>query len=113
GAGGEDGRRQGSLDVSCQASVEGDLGARGVKIPCGLAEGSAVTVVGVPKAGAAWFRVEMVGGGGEVVVSVNVSLGAAEMVVEQNSWTPREGWGEWERCPPAGDAGRNGSSQPR
>ncbi|KAF0901764.1 hypothetical protein E2562_006229 [Oryza meyeriana var. granulata] len=104
--GGKDGRRQGALDVSCRASVEGDLGARGFKIPCGLAEGSAVTVIGVPKEGAAWFRVEMVGGGGEVVVSVNVSLGAAEMVVEQSSWTREEGSGEWERC-----TGRNSSSE--
>uniref|UniRef100_A0A0E0C168 Galectin domain-containing protein n=1 Tax=Oryza meridionalis TaxID=40149 RepID=A0A0E0C168_9ORYZ len=112
-AGGKDGRRQGDLDVSCRSSVEGDLGgvgARGVKIPCGLAEGSAVTVVGVPKPGAAWFRVEMVGGGGEVVVSVNVSLGVAEMVVEQSSWTREEGWGLSERCPPVGDADRNSSS---
>ncbi|EEE54468.1 hypothetical protein OsJ_01566 [Oryza sativa Japonica Group] len=111
-AGGKDGRRQGDLDVSCRSSVEGDLGgvgARGVKIPCGLAEGSAVTVVGVPKPGAAWFRVEMVGGGGEVVVSVNVSLGVAEMVVEQSSWTREEGWGLSERCPPqAGVSGLQG-----
>ncbi|KAF0890884.1 hypothetical protein E2562_005019 [Oryza meyeriana var. granulata] len=51
---------------------EGDLGARGFKIPCGLAEGSAVTVVWVPKEGVVWFRVEMVGGGDELVVSINV-----------------------------------------
>lgn len=72
-----------------------------------------MTVVGVPKEGAAGFRVAMVGGGGEVVVCANVSLGAAGMVVEQSSWTPEEGWGEWERCPPVGDIGSNSSWQLR
>ncbi|KAG8052192.1 hypothetical protein GUJ93_ZPchr0001g31485 [Zizania palustris] len=109
-AGGPKERREETLGVSCPASVEGDLRARGAKIPCGLAVGSAVTVVGVPKQGATGFRVEMVGGGGEVLVCVNVSLGATDMVVEQSSWTPMEGWGEWERCPPVGDTGGNISS---
>lgn len=70
-----------------------------------------MTVVGVPKQGAAGFRVEMVGGGGEVVACFNVSLGAAGMVVEHNSWTPEEGWGEWEQCPPLGDVASNSSWQ--
>jgi hypothetical protein len=43
-----------------------------------------VTVVGVPREGAARFMVEMVAAGGEVVSHINVSLGATEMVVEQN-----------------------------
>ncbi|XP_047060246.1 hydroxyproline O-galactosyltransferase GALT3-like [Lolium rigidum] len=100
-----------ALDANCRASVDGDLRTRGVKIPCGLTEGAAVTVVGVPKQGAAGFRVEMVGGGGEVVACFNVSLGPAGMVVEQSSWTPEDGWGGWERCPPLGDIGSNTSWQ--
>lgn len=111
-AGSKEGRQE-SFRASCRASMEGDLRARGANIPCGLAEGAAVTVVGVPKEGAAGFRVAMVGGGGEVVVCANVSLGAAGMVVEQSSWTPEEGWGEWERCPPVGDIGSNSSWQLR
>lgn len=100
-------------DANCRASVDGDLRARGVKIPCGLAEGAAVTVVGVPKQGAARFQVEMVGGGGEVVACFNVTLGPSGMVVEQSSWTREDGWGEWERCPPHAYIGSNSSWQLR
>ncbi|KAL6850323.1 hypothetical protein ACP4OV_020950 [Aristida adscensionis] len=107
-AGGEEGRL--GRGASCSASVEGDLRAGSAKIPCGLAEGAAVTVVGVPGEGAARFRVDMVGAAGEVVLRVNVSLGAAGMVVEQSSWTPEEGWGQWERCPPVGDVGSSSNS---
>ena len=72
-----------------------------------------MTVVGVPREGAAKFWVEMLGASGEVVLHVNVSLRAAGMVVEQNSWTPEEGWGEWERCPLVGDVGSSNSSLQR
>ncbi|XP_062209737.1 hydroxyproline O-galactosyltransferase GALT3-like isoform X2 [Phragmites australis] len=109
----EEGQRShGSLGrgASCQASVEGDLHEGNARIPCGLAEGSAVTLVGVPRMGAAKLRVEMVGASGEVVVRVNVSLGAAGMVVEQSSWTPDAGWEDWERCPPVGDVGSSNIS---
>ncbi|KAJ1283626.1 hypothetical protein BS78_03G142500 [Paspalum vaginatum] len=106
-AAGDEGRPQGP---SCPASVKGDLRAGRAALPCGLAEGAAVTVVAVPREGAALFRVEMLGASGEVVLHVNVSLGAAGMVVEQNSWTPEEGWGKQERCPPAGDVGSSNSS---
>uniref|UniRef100_A0ACD5VL31 Uncharacterized protein n=1 Tax=Avena sativa TaxID=4498 RepID=A0ACD5VL31_AVESA len=102
---------QETLDANCRASVDGELRTHGVRIPCGLAEGAAVTVVGVPRQGAAGFLVEMVGGGGEVVACFNVSLGAAGTVVEQSSWTPVDGWGRWERCPPLGDIGSNSSWQ--
>uniref|UniRef100_A0ACD5VV39 Uncharacterized protein n=1 Tax=Avena sativa TaxID=4498 RepID=A0ACD5VV39_AVESA len=102
---------QETLDANCRASVDGELRTHGVRIPCGLAEGAAVTVVGVPRQGAAGFRVEMVGGGGEVVACFNVSLGAAGTVVEQSSWTPVDGWGGWERCPPLGEIGSNSSWQ--
>jgi hypothetical protein len=57
--------------------------------------------------------VEMVGAGGEVVLHVNVSLGAAGMVVEQNSWTPQDEWGLWERCPQVGDTGSSNSTLQR
>nr|CAB3473051.1 unnamed protein product [Digitaria exilis] len=107
---GEEGRTGGP---SCPASVEGDLREGRARTPCGLAEGAAVTVVGVPREGAVRFQVEMVGAGGEVVLHVNVSLGTAGMVVEQSSWTPQEGWGEWERCPPVGGAGSSNSSLQR
>lgn len=107
------GSNQETRDANCRASVDGDLRARGVKIPCGLAEGAAVTVVGVPKQGAARFQAEMVGGGGEVVACFNVSLGPSGMVVEQSSWTREDGWGEWERCPPLGHIGSNSSWQLR
>ncbi|KAM0846344.1 hypothetical protein ACQ4PT_055722 [Festuca glaucescens] len=103
-------RNQEAIDANCRASVDGDLRTRRVRIPCGLTEGAAVTVVGVPKQGAAGFQVEMAGGGGEVVACFNVSLGAAGMVVEQSSWTPEGGW---ERCPPLGDSGSNSSWQLR
>ncbi|KAM3406763.1 hypothetical protein ACQJBY_000684 [Aegilops geniculata] len=105
------GSSQETRDASCRASVGGDLRARGVKIPCGLAEGAAVTVVGVPKKGAARFQAELVGGGGEVVACFNVSLGPSGMVVEQSSWTREDGWGEWERCPPLGHIGGDSSWQ--
>ncbi|CAM0881129.1 unnamed protein product [Alopecurus aequalis] len=100
---------QETLYANCRASVVGDSRTRGVKIPCGFAEGAAVTVVGVPKHGAAGFRVEMVGGAGEVLACFNVSLGAAGMVVEQSSWTPAGGRVGWERCPPLGDIISNSS----
>ncbi|CAO2208082.1 unnamed protein product [Urochloa humidicola] len=110
-AAGEEGRAKQA--PSCPASVEGDLRAGRARIPCGLAEGAAVTVVAVPREGAARFVVEMVGAAVEVALRVNVSLGAAGMVVEQSSWTPREGWGQWERCPPVGDVGSSNSSLQR
>ncbi|TVU21078.1 hypothetical protein EJB05_30692, partial [Eragrostis curvula] len=112
----EEGQRtHGSLSrgASCPASVEGDPRAGSARIPCGFVEGSAVTVVGVPREGAARFVVELVGAAGEVVVRVNVSLAAAGMVVEQSSWTPQAGWGEGERCPPVGDVGSSNSSLQR
>jgi hydroxyproline O-galactosyltransferase 2/3/4/5/6 len=99
--------------ASCQSSVEGDPLAGSARIPCGFVEGSAVTVVGVPREGAARFVVDMVGAAGEVLVRVNVSLASAGMVVEQSSWTPEAGWGEWELCPPAGDIGSSNSSLQR
>ncbi|KAK3160771.1 hypothetical protein QOZ80_1BG0064210 [Eleusine coracana subsp. coracana] len=111
----EERRTRGSLrrGASCPASVEGDLRAGSARIPCGFVEGSAVTVVGVPREEAARFVVDMVGAAGEVVVRVNVSLAAAGMMVEQSSWTPEAGWGEWERCPQSGDVGSSNSSLQR
>ncbi|RLM91183.1 putative beta-1,3-galactosyltransferase 16 [Panicum miliaceum] len=108
-AAGEEGRTGGP---SCPASVEGDLGAGRARIPCGLAEGAAVTVIGVPREGAARFQVEMVGAGGQVLMHVNVSLGAAGMVVEQNSWTPEEGWGVYLRYIWKGGPGASGRVLP-
>lgn len=108
----EERRTRGPLGrgASCSGSVEGDLRAGSARVPCGFVEGSAVTVVGVPREGAARFVVDMVGAAGEVVVRVNVSLAAAGMVVEQSSWKPEAGWGEWERCPPSGGVGSSNSS---
>lgn len=103
----EEARLQG---LRCSSSVGGDLRTGRATLPCGLSEGAALTVVGILREGAAKFWVEMLGANGEVVLHVNVSLGAAGVVVEQNSWTPEEGWGEWERCPPVGDVGSSNSS---
>lgn len=103
----EEARLQG---LRCSSSVGGDLRTGRATLPCGLSEGAALTVVGILREGAAKFWVEMLGANGEVVLHVNVSLGGAGVLVEQNSWTPEEGWGEWERCPPVGDVGSSNSS---
>uniref|UniRef100_A0A453SBL9 Galectin domain-containing protein n=1 Tax=Aegilops tauschii subsp. strangulata TaxID=200361 RepID=A0A453SBL9_AEGTS len=82
------GNNQETGDASCRASVGGDLRARGVKIPCGLAEGAAVTVVGVPKQGAARFQAELVG--------------------EAARWWPASMWAA-QRWEPAAATGAGGS----
>uniref|UniRef100_A0A804N345 Galectin domain-containing protein n=1 Tax=Zea mays TaxID=4577 RepID=A0A804N345_MAIZE len=81
----EEARLQG---LRCSSSVGGDLRTGRATLPCGLSEGAALTVVGILREGAAKFWVEMLGANGEVVLHVNVSLGAAGVLVEQNSWTP-------------------------
>jgi hydroxyproline O-galactosyltransferase 2/3/4/5/6 len=91
----------------CPSAVQGNSSR--VEIPCGMAEDSAVTLVGVPigKNGSSRFGIELIGsdlGSNDaakrpIVLSWNVSLDPKQPVIYQNFWLPENGWGELDKCP--------------
>ncbi|XVF58280.1 hypothetical protein PTKIN_Ptkin07bG0052300 [Pterospermum kingtungense] len=90
-----------------------DFGDKGYKlrIPCGLIQGSAITIIGTPEGLLGNFRIDLTGETvpGEpdppIVLHYNVRLqgdkAAEEPVIVQNTWTVAHDWDEEERCPSA------------
>ncbi|CAA7401936.1 unnamed protein product [Spirodela intermedia] len=80
-----------------------------LKIPCGLVQGSSITVIGTPTGLLGDFRIDLMGatlpGDPEppIVLHCNVRLmgdkATDDPVIVQNSWTPANDWGPEERCP--------------
>ncbi|XP_078443770.1 hydroxyproline O-galactosyltransferase GALT3-like [Wolffia australiana] len=103
---GDEGRS--SLDrQGCPISVIGNVTGRVMNVPCGLVQGSAVTVVAVPAAKKGGFVVEILMSelagvrNGSGIIQYRVSFGGGEegLRISQNSWTAKGGWGAEERCP--------------
>ncbi|XVF14274.1 hypothetical protein REPUB_Repub09cG0044600 [Reevesia pubescens] len=90
-----------------------DFGDKGYKlrIPCGLIQGSAITIIGIPDGLLGSFRIDLTGEPvpGEpdppIVLHYNVRLqgdkDTEDPVIVQNTWTAARDWGEEERCPSA------------
>lgn len=92
-----------------------ELGENGYKlrIPCGLVQGSSITIIGIPTGLLGNFRIDLVGDSvpGEpdppILLHYNVRLSGDKItedpVIVQNTWTASRDWGEEERCPSAGN----------
>ncbi|KAI3970925.1 hypothetical protein MKX01_024572 [Papaver californicum] len=86
----------------------GDSGYK-LRIPCGLVQGSSVTIIGIPIGILGNFRIDLTGSPlpGEpdppVVLHFNVRLHGDKItddpVIVQNTWTLAHDWGEEERYP--------------
>ncbi|KAA8530373.1 hypothetical protein F0562_005082 [Nyssa sinensis] len=82
-----------------------------LQIPCGLVQGSAITVIGTPNGLLGNFQIDFTGESlkGEpnppIILHYNVRLHGDKLtedpVIVQNTWTAAHGWGEEERCPSA------------
>nr|DAD32995.1 TPA_asm: hypothetical protein HUJ06_011846 [Nelumbo nucifera] len=85
-----------------------------LEFPCGLADSSSITLVGIPDGRHGSFQIELIGSllPGEskppIVLHYNVSLPGDKMtedpVIIQNTWTKELGWGKDERCPARGSS---------
>lgn len=88
-----------------------DIDASGFKLrfPCGLTQGSSITIIGIPNGLLGNFRMDLTGEPlpGEpdppVILHYNVRLHGDKItedpVIVQNTWTIGHDWGEEERCP--------------
>lgn len=80
-----------------------------LEVPCGLTQGSSVTIIGIPKGLLGNFRIDLTGEQipGEpdppIILHYNVRLHGDQVtedpVIVQNTWTAAHDWGEEERCP--------------
>ena len=80
-----------------------------LQIPCGLTQGSSITVIGTPNGLLGDFRIDLRGETlpGEpdppIILHYNVRLHGdkttEDPVIVQNTWTTAHDWGEEERCP--------------
>lgn len=80
-----------------------------LRFPCGLTQGSSVTVIGIPYGLLGNFRIDLTGEPlpGEpdppIILHYNVRLHGDKItedpVIVQNTWTVAHDWGEEERCP--------------
>lgn len=80
-----------------------------LRVPCGLTQGSSITVIGIPNGFLGNFRIDLTGEPlpGEpdppVILHYNVRLNGDKVtedpVIVQNTWTVAHDWGEEERCP--------------
>lgn len=100
-------------DKNCPYSVSTDLtkssGETILDIPCGLAEDSSISVLGIPDGHSRSFQIEFLGSqlpvesNPPIILLYNVSLPGDNMTEEpfvvQNTWTQEHGWGKEERCP--------------
>uniref|UniRef100_A0A7C9AGE4 Galectin domain-containing protein n=1 Tax=Opuntia streptacantha TaxID=393608 RepID=A0A7C9AGE4_OPUST len=78
-------------------------------VPCGLTQGSSITIIGIPNGLLGNFRIDLTGeqipGEPEppIILHYNVRLHGDKItddpVIVQNSWTVAHDWGEEERCP--------------
>ncbi|KAF6171858.1 hypothetical protein GIB67_007379 [Kingdonia uniflora] len=92
------------------ATEFGDSGYK-LRIPCGLIQGSSITIIGIPNGLLGNFRIDLTGTPlpGEpdppIVLHYNVRLHGdketEDPVIVQNTWTLAHDWGEEERCPSA------------
>ncbi|CAA7036244.1 unnamed protein product [Microthlaspi erraticum] len=95
--------------LSKMNATEADGSSLKLKIPCGLTQGSSVTVIGIPDGLLGSFRIDLTGQPlpGEpdppIIVHYNVRLlgdkSTEDPVIVQNSWTASRDWGAEERCP--------------
>uniref|UniRef100_A0A2P2MKB0 Hexosyltransferase n=1 Tax=Rhizophora mucronata TaxID=61149 RepID=A0A2P2MKB0_RHIMU len=80
-----------------------------LRLPCGLTQGSSITIVGIPDGLLGDFRVDLTGETlpGEpdppIILHYNVRLHGDKItedpVIVQNTWTVAHDWGDEERCP--------------
>lgn len=112
---GNDSVRQKAKEKQCPYSIrrmnasEFDDGGFRLKIPCGLIQGSSITVIGTPNGLLGNFKIDLTGTTlpGEpdppIVLHYNVRLHGDKItedpVIVQNTWTPSTDWGAEERCP--------------
>ncbi|KAK9675917.1 hypothetical protein RND81_11G041400 [Saponaria officinalis] len=78
-------------------------------VPCGLTQGSSVTIIGTPNGLLGNFKIDLTGehipGEPEppIILHYNVRLQGDQLtedpVIVQNTWTAAHDWGEEERCP--------------
>ncbi|ERM94500.1 beta-1,3-galactosyltransferase GALT1 [Amborella trichopoda] len=83
-----------------------------LQIPCGLIEGSSITIIGSPTGVLGNFKIDLTGAPlpGEpdppIILHYNVRLQGDKLtenpVIVQNTWTVAHDWGAEERCPPPG-----------
>ncbi|ESQ34316.1 hypothetical protein EUTSA_v10007037mg [Eutrema salsugineum] len=95
--------------LSKMNATESDGSSVKLKIPCGLTQGSSITVIGIPDGLVGSFRIDLTGQPlpGEpdppIIVHYNVRLlgdkSTEDPVIVQNSWTASRDWGAEERCP--------------
>jgi beta-1,3-galactosyltransferase len=89
------------------------LGDRFVlKIPCGLIQGSSITIIGTPGGLLGNFKIDLTGAAvpGEpdppIVLHYNVRILGDKLtedpVIVQNTWTVADDWGSEDRCPSSG-----------
>lgn len=91
------------------ATEFGDKGYT-LRIPCGLIQGSSITVIGIPNGLLGNFQIDLIGEPlsedptPPIVLDYSVRLNGdmvtADPVIVQNTWTAASGWGDKERCPP-------------
>ncbi|XP_058083445.1 beta-1,3-galactosyltransferase GALT1 isoform X2 [Magnolia sinica] len=91
------------------ASELGDGSGYKLQIPCGLIQGSSITIIGTPSGLLGNFRIDLTGTPlpGEpdppVILHYNVRLSGDKItedpVIVQNTWTIAHDWGAEERCP--------------
>ncbi|XP_021746790.1 beta-1,3-galactosyltransferase GALT1-like [Chenopodium quinoa] len=80
-----------------------------LEVPCGLTQGSSVTIIAIPNGLLGNFRIDLTGEHipGEpdppIILHYNVRLHGDQItedpVIVQNTWTAAHDWGEEERCP--------------
>ncbi|KAM7269183.1 hypothetical protein ACFE04_024680 [Oxalis oulophora] len=90
------------------ATEHGDTAYK-LKVPCGLTQGSAISIIGIPNGLLGNFKIELTGetipGEPEppVILHYNVRLlgdkSTEDPVIVQNTWTAAHDWGAEERCP--------------
>lgn len=81
-----------------------------LRLPCGLTQGSSITIIGIPNGLLGNFRIDLTGEAlpGEpeppIILHYNVRLQGdkitEEPVIVQNTWTIAHDWGKEDRCPP-------------
>ncbi|TXG57557.1 hypothetical protein EZV62_015386 [Acer yangbiense] len=86
----------------------GDSGYN-LSIPCGLVQGSSITIIGIPNGLLGEFQIELTGESlpeepdPPIILHYNVRLQGDKLtdspVIVQNTWTTADDWGEEERCP--------------
>ncbi|KAF8399484.1 hypothetical protein HHK36_015350 [Tetracentron sinense] len=100
-------------------ATEFDDGGYKLRIPCGLIQGSSITIIGIPNGILGNFRIDLRGEPlpGEpdppIILHYNVRPHGDKItedpVIVQNTWSVSHDWGEEERCPsPVPDNNKKG-----